>query len=167
MSETPREARADGSGTAALLSEYGFAGAVGLLLLLNVTGVFKSILGFDTAIVITLLAGYQTFYNSISALLAKTISADLALSMAVIAALWVGEYTAAAEAMFIVMVGEGLEPFAAGRTVAAIRRFVAQLPRVARLLRDGREEEVDAATLGAQIRGDCATGRHRACIRII
>src|SRR5690349_14057460 len=121
MSEVPQEARVADSQTAELLSEYGFAAAVGLILLLNVTGGFKTILGLDTAIIITLLAGYKTFYNSISALLNKTISADLALCVAVIAALWVGEYLAAAEAMFIVMVGEGLESFAAGRTEAAIR----------------------------------------------
>jgi HflK protein len=131
-----------------LLSEYGFAAVVGLLLLLNVTGTFKSLFGLDTAILITGLAGYKTFYNSISALLEKRISADIALCVAVIAALTVGEYLAAAEAMFIVMVGETLESYAAGRTEAAIHRFVAQLPRVARrLLKDGREEEVDAATL--------------------
>ncbi len=131
----------------ALAYEYGFAAIVGGLLLLNVTGAFKTVFGFDTAIFITLLAGYKTFYNSISALLNKTLSADLALCVAVIAALSVGQYLAAAEAMFIVMVGETLESYAAGRTEAAIRRFVAQLPRVARLLKDGREEEVDAATL--------------------
>ena len=109
-----------------LLSEYGFAAIVGVLLLLNLSGIFRTVFGLDTAILVTLLAGYKTFYNSISALLAKTISADLALCVAVIAALAVGEYLAAAEAMFIVMVGEGLESFAAGRTEAAIRRFVAQ-----------------------------------------
>ena len=149
MSEDRREPAIFDSEISSLLSEYGFAAIVGILLLLNLTGAFKTVLGLDTAILITLLAGYKTFYNSISALLEKTISADLALCVAVIAALAVGEYLAAAEAMFIVMVGEGLESFAAGRTEAAIRRFVAQLPRVARLLRDGREEEVDAATLAA------------------
>jgi Cu+-exporting ATPase len=149
MSEDRREPAIFDSEISSLLSEYGFAAIVGILLLLNLTGAFKTVLGLDTAILITLLAGYKTFYNSISALLAKTISADLALCVAVIAALAVGEYLAAAEAMFIVMVGEGLESFAAGRTEAAIRRFVAQLPRVARVLREGREEEVDAATLVA------------------
>jgi Cu+-exporting ATPase len=138
-----------GSQTPSLVSEYGLAALVGLLLLLNLTGTFKNILGLDTAVIITLLAGYKTFYNAISALLQRTISADLAICVAVIAALSVGEYLAAAEAMFIVMVGEGLESYAAGRTEAAIRRFVAQLPRVARLLQDGREKEVDAATLAA------------------
>ena len=133
-------------------AEYGFAALLGLLLLLNVTGAFKYVFGLDTAILVTLLAGYKTFYNSIAALLDRTISADLALCIAVIAALSVGEYLAAAEAMFIVMVGETLESYAAGRTEAAIQRFVAQLPRIARLLKDGAEHEVDAATLTAEDR---------------
>src|ERR1700686_1803095 len=150
MSEDRQTSIADSQASSFLAKygpEYGYAAFVGLLLVLNVTGIFKTIFGLDTAIILTLLAGYKTFYNSISALLEKTISADVALCVAVIAALPVGEYLAAAEAMFIVMVGEGLESYAAGRTEAAIRRFVAQLPRIARLLKDGREEEVDAATL--------------------
>jgi Cu+-exporting ATPase len=126
---------------------YTFAAFVGVLLALNWLGIFRTILGIDTAIAVTLLAGYKTFYNSISALMERRISADIALCIAVIAALAVGQYLAAAEAMFIVLVGEGLESYAAGRTEAAIHRFVEQMPRRARLLRDGREEEVDSATL--------------------
>jgi cation transport ATPase len=105
---------------------YTFAAFVGALLLLNVTGIWKTVFGIDTAVIVTLLAGYKTFYNSISSLLEKRISADIALCIAVIAALTVGEYLAAAEAMFIVLVGEGLESYAAGRTEAAIMKFVAR-----------------------------------------
>jgi Cu+-exporting ATPase len=126
---------------------YAFAAFVGVLLLLNWLGIFKTIFGLDTAIAITLLAGYKTFYNSVSALLERRISADIALCIAVIAALLVGQYLAAAEAMFIVLVGEGLESYAGGRTEAAIHRFVEQMPRRARLLRQGGEEDVDAASL--------------------
>src|SRR5579864_1160159 len=121
---------------------YTFAAFVGVLLMLNVTGIWKTIFGIDTAVLVTALAGYKTFFNSISALLEKRISADIALCVAVIAALTVGEYLAAAEAMFIVMVGETLESYAAGRTEAAIHRFIEQLPRVARRLKDGHEQEV-------------------------
>ena len=149
MLEDPKQIGKENSHAALILSEYGFAAGVALVLLLNLTGAVKSIFGLDTAIIVTLLAGYKTFYNSISALLEKRISADLALCVAVIAAFWAGEYLAAGEAMFIVMVGEGLESYAAGRTEAAIRRFVAQLPRTARLLRDGREVEIEAAALAA------------------
>src|ERR1700681_2751002 len=117
-----------------------FAAFVGVLLLLNWLGIFRSLFGIDTAVFITLLAGYKTFYNSISALMEKRISADIALCVAVIAALSVGEYLAAAEAMFIVLVGEGLETYAAGRTAAAIHRFVEQMPQRARLLRHRQEQ---------------------------
>jgi HflK protein len=145
---------------------YVFAAFVGALLLVNWLGVFKTLFGFDTAILVTILAGYKTFYNAVSAALEKRISADIALCVAVIAALAVGQYLAAAEAMFIVLVGEGLESYAAGRTEAAIRRFVERLPRRARRIsgEGGREEEVDAADLlpgdlilvraGEQVSGD-------------
>ncbi|MGI8744341.1 MAG: FtsH protease activity modulator HflK [Bryobacteraceae bacterium] len=126
---------------------YAFAALVGILLALNWLGIFRTFLGIDTAVFVTLLAGYKTFYNSISALMEKRISADIALCVAVIAALAVGQYLAAAEAMFIVLVGEGLESYAAGRTAAAIERFVQQLPRTARVLRNDREEEVSAESL--------------------
>ncbi len=126
---------------------YGFAAVVGALLLLNFLGIFKTFFGIDTAILIALLAGYKTFYNSLSALLEKRISADLAICVAVVAALCVGQNLAAAEAMFIVLVGEGLESYAAGRTTDAIERFVEQMPRTATLLRNGREETIAAELL--------------------
>lgn len=126
---------------------YLFAAFVGALLLLNWLGIFKTLFGIDTAILVTLLAGYKTFYNSISSILEKRISADIALCVAVVAALAVGEYLAAAEAMFIVLVGEGLESYAAGRTTAAIERFVQQMPRQATVFREGREEVISADLL--------------------
>jgi Cu+-exporting ATPase len=129
------------------LRYFGFAAFVGVLLLLNLTGYFRTIFGIDTAAIITVLAGYRIFFNSIAALLEREISADLAICIAVIAALVVGQYLAAAEAMFIMLVGEGLEAYAAGRTSAAIHRFVEQMPRRARRIRDGQEEEVGAASL--------------------
>ena len=54
--------------------EYAYAAALGVLLLLNVTGVFRSIMGLDTAIVVTLLAGYKTFYNTISGRIRRAVS---------------------------------------------------------------------------------------------
>ena len=76
---------------------FGFAGIVGLLLLLNLTGVYREVAGIDTAAILTVLAGYRTFYNAIAGLLDRTISADLAICIAVIAALSIGEYLAAAD----------------------------------------------------------------------
>ena len=129
------------------IAYYSYAGFVGVLLLLNWLGVFKTVFGIDTAVFITLLAGYKTFYNSLSSLLEKRISADIALCIAVVAALAAGQYFAAAEAMFIVLVGEGLESYAAGRTTAAIERFIERLPRIATRIRDGQQESVPADAL--------------------
>lgn len=126
---------------------YSYAAGVGILLLLNWLGIFRTVFGVNTAIIITLLAGYKTFYGSIQALLEKRISADIALCVAVVAALLVGEYLAAAEAMFIVLVGEGLESYAAERTTAAIERFVEQMPRSATVVRDGNEQIVSTEQL--------------------
>ncbi|MEZ5355136.1 MAG: FtsH protease activity modulator HflK [Bryobacteraceae bacterium] len=126
---------------------FGFSAVVGVLLLLNLTGVFRYIFGIDTAAILTVIAGYRTFYNAINGLLERTISADLAICIAVIAALSVGEYLAAAEAMFIMLIGEGLEGYAAKRTSTAITRFVEQMPRRARVLKDDEEIEVDVSRL--------------------
>ncbi|MCC6366781.1 MAG: cadmium-translocating P-type ATPase [Bryobacterales bacterium] len=143
----PKENQTPGQEARERVRYYLFAAFVGALLVLNVTGIFKTVLGIDTAAIITVLAGYKTFYNSIASLLEKQITADLAICVAVVAALAAGEYMAAAEAMFIILVGEGLETYAAGRTNAAIRRFAGQMPRKARLLRDGAEVEVNVEDL--------------------
>ena len=132
-----------------LIQQFGFAAFIGVLLLLNATGVFPTIAGIDTAAILTLIAGYRTFFTAISSLMQRKISADLAICVAVIAALASGQYLAAAEAMFIMLIGEALEGYAAGRTHAAIQRFVEQLPRHARVLRNGAEIEIDAAQLAA------------------
>ncbi|MGA2602413.1 MAG: cation-translocating P-type ATPase, partial [Bryobacteraceae bacterium] len=130
-----------------LIGQFGFAAFIGVLLLLNLTGVFTTVAGIDTAAILSLIAGYRTFFTAISGLLQRKISADLAICIAVIAALITGQYLAAAEAMFIMLIGEALEGYAAGRTHAAIQRFVEQLPQHARVIRNGVEIEVHAAEL--------------------
>ena len=122
---------------------FAFAGVVGVLLLLNFTGIWKTVFGIDTAAILALLAGYRTIAHAITRLLAGEITADLAIVIAVLAAMAAGEYLAAAEAMFIMLIGEGLEGYAATRTKAAIQRFVERMPHHARVLREGHEKEVD------------------------
>ena len=58
---------------------FAFAGVIGILLLLNVTGIFRTIFGIDTAAILALVAGYNVFYQAISRLFAREISADLAI----------------------------------------------------------------------------------------
>ncbi len=124
------------------LGYLAFAGIVGALLLLNWLGTFKTVFGVDTAILLTLIAGYKIFYNAVAGLLERKISADLAIAIAAVSALAVGAYLAAAEAMLIMLVGEGLEAYAVSRTDAAVARLAALLPRRGRVRRQGVELEV-------------------------
>src|SRR5262245_29428535 len=110
-----------------------FTVTVGVLLLLNWLGVWTEVWGINTGVWLALLGGWRIFYNSISALLAKRITAEIAIAIAVIAALVVGEYFAAAEAVFIMLVGEGLEEYASRRTRLAIQKLIELTPKTARL----------------------------------
>ncbi len=129
---------------------------VGILLLLNWLGMVKSVFGVDTAILLTLFGGYKIYYKAISALIARRLSADLAILIAIAAALAIGEYVAAAEAVFIMLVGEGLEEFASRRTRSAIERLVAFAPKTARIRTAGEEREVE---IGEVRLGDVAIVR--------
>ncbi len=122
-----------------------FTAAVGVLLLLNWLGIVKTFAGIDTAILLTLIGGYKIYYNSISALFERRIIAEIAIFIAIAAALAIGEYVAAAEAVFIMLVGEGLEEFASRRTRAAIEGLIDLAPKTARIKVGDEEREVAIA----------------------
>jgi HflK protein len=110
-----------------------FTSTVGVLLLLNWLGIFTELWGVNTGVWLALIGGWRIFYNSVSALLEKRITAEMAIAVAVIAALAIGEYFAAAEAVFIMLIGEGLEEYASRRTRSAIQRLIDLAPKTARI----------------------------------
>ncbi len=114
-------------------------GAVGALLLLNWLGIVKTVYGWDTAIFLAVLGGYRIYYEALTGLIKREISADLAVAIAALGALYIGEYFVAAEVIFIMLVGEALEDFAVGRTRSAIRKLLQLSPRTACVRREGRE----------------------------
>ena len=90
---------------------------VGLLafgLLAYLTGKVKRVGGFDLAVLLALFGGYPIFWSSLRELLRRRISADLAVALAALAALYMGEYVAAAEVVIIMLLGEALEELAVG-----------------------------------------------------
>jgi cation transport ATPase len=118
---------------------------VGALLLLNVLGIVTTVFGVNTALLLAVVAGYKIVYQAILDLLDRRFSADLAIVVAAAAAVAVGEYFAAAEVMFIMLVGEGLEHYTVERARRAITGFVEMVPKIARVRRDGVEIEVRPA----------------------
>lgn len=140
-----------------LLQRIGFialCGAVGVLLLLYLTGVVRTVAGIDLALILTLVAGYPLIRHAILDLLQGHFSSHLTIAIAAGAAVWIGEYFAAAEVMFIMLIGEGIEHWTVDRAKGAIAGFVASQPDQVRVLRDGGEEFValDQVEVGDLVR---------------
>ncbi|MGA1839712.1 MAG: FtsH protease activity modulator HflK [bacterium] len=119
-----------------------FTCIIGILLLLNWIGVFRTLFGINTAIFLTLIGGYKIFYNALSELLEKRISVDLAIGIAAIAALAIKQYLAAAEVIFIMLIGEALEMYAVDKTRSAIKNLIDLAPKTARVRREDIVQEV-------------------------
>jgi HflK protein len=108
-----------------------FTAMVGVLLLLNWLGAFTELWGVNTGVWLALIGGWRIFYHSVSALFEKRVTAEMAIAVAVVAALAIGEYFAAAEAVFIMLIGEGLEEYASRRTRSAIQKLIDLAPKTA------------------------------------
>src|SRR5262245_32896732 len=146
------------------LSLYLLTGLLGLLIALDLWPAFanwdlvrslglpkwpREVLGFRIALIAAVIGGARTLYGSLEALFEGRIGADLALAIATIAAILVGEPLVAAEIVFIGMVGECLESFTFERTQRAIRHLVEICPRRCWLLREGQEVRVLTSELKA------------------
>src|SRR5205085_799672 len=75
--------------------------------------------GYRFALFAAVLGGARILYGSLESLFEGRLGADLALAIACIAAILIGEPLVAAEVVFIGMVGECLESFTFARTQRA------------------------------------------------
>ncbi len=98
--------------------------------------------GVNLALMAAVIGGARIVYGALVALLEGQAGADLALAVAMVAAIVLGEYWVAAEVVLIAMVGESLEGLTFSRTHREMRRILELRPRVVRLRRDGQEVEV-------------------------
>ncbi len=113
--------------------------AVGLVVYL--TGKVTVIYGFDLALILALVGGFPIYIEALLALVKGRLTADLAVSLAAIAALYIGQYAVAAEVILIMLIGEALEHFAIDRTRTGIAALLALRPDTARV-RHGDHEHV-------------------------
>ncbi|MBN2373509.1 FtsH protease activity modulator HflK [bacterium] len=119
-----------------------FTSIIGVLLILNWTGIFRTLFGVNTAIFLTIIGGYKIFFTALSELLERRISVDLAIGLAAISALAIKQYLAAAEVIFIMLIGEALEMYAVDKTRAAVKNLIDLAPKKARVIREGKEAEI-------------------------
>lgn len=91
------------------------------------------------ALVAALIGSARVLYSAGDSLIAGRLGADLALGIATLAAIFIGQPLVAAEVVFIGLVGECLEAITFSRTQNAIGKLVELTPRLCWLLRDGQQ----------------------------
>lgn len=100
-----------------------------------------SLLGytFRWATLAAFLGGTRAFVTSAESLLAGRLGADLALALAVLAALLLNQPLVAAEVILIGLIGECLEAYTFGRTQQAVRQLVDTFPKMCLVTRHGEQ----------------------------
>ncbi len=94
------------------------------------------------------IGGYPVFKGVIQAALRKQVTSHTLMSVGVIAAAAVGEWTTAALIVFFMRFADYLEDLTTGRSRQALQKLVALQPASAKVVRDGREVEVPVAQVG-------------------
>ncbi|MDR1083165.1 MAG: cation-translocating P-type ATPase [Coriobacteriales bacterium] len=109
---------------------------------------FPDSLPIDAAWLAVVLCGIPIVRDAAIALVTKfDIKADLLVSLALIAAIIIGEVFAAGEVAFIMTIGAMLEERTVSKARAGIEKLVCLTPRTARVIQDGEERIVAAETV--------------------
>ena len=135
---TARRALTKVIGTGALL----FAGW-----LLGATKLVPPTVATTLVLIALVLAAWPICRRAIKALLAKRLDADVLVAIAVIAAASVGEFVAAGEVAFIMLLGAQLEEYTVRRARRSLGSLLSLVPPTARVRREGKETEVAASEL--------------------
>ena len=116
----------------------------GIGVVLSLTGIHLG-LPFDLAWLAIIFNGLPIVWGAAEAMYKEfDVKADLLVSLALIAAVVIGEYFAAAEIAFIMQLGAMLEDFTVSKAQAGIERLVKLTPTTARIVRDDKEQVVPA-----------------------
>jgi len=90
-------------------------------------------------VALVLAGGYPIFVNVVRAALRRQITAHTLMTLGVLAAVAVGEWSTAAVVVFFMRVGDYAESFTAERARRALKELSALAPQTARVWRDGAE----------------------------
>lgn len=102
------------------------------------------------------IAAFPIYRRALKALLARQLDADVLVATAVTAAAAIGEYLAAGEVAFIMLLGAQLEEYTTDRARRSLGSLLSLIPPLARVRRGEHEEEIAAADVQ---RGDLVVVR--------
>ena len=115
---------------------------MGLAALFSYLGFWRSFSPIDfVAIGATLVGGYPVFVETFHSLRHRSINMEVSMTVAIVASLLVGQFTAAVVVTFFVLLSEFIEAYAVDKGRATIVKLEKSIPRRALVRRDGREIE--------------------------
>jgi P-type Cu+ transporter len=133
-----------------ILSIFGIA--FGAVLLVVVVGewlgfleAFSKRVPWTLGLACVLVGGYPVFRNVVRASWRGRITSHTLMTVGVLAALGVGEWTAAAVVVLFMRIGDYAERFTTGRARRAVKDLTTMAPEKARVERDGTEYDIPAA----------------------
>ena len=103
---------------------------------------YRSLFGYRLALLAAVFGGARILYQTLESLFDGRVGAELALTIACLAAIILGEPVTAALVVFIALCGESIEGFTVDRAQHAIRGIFNLCPATAHIIRDGRETDV-------------------------
>lgn len=125
----------------------------GLTLIISFLGVLKDAVPFDMAWVAIILSGYPILKGAITGLIIRCdIRAGVLVSIALVAAVAIGEYFAAGEVAFIMMIGELLESMTVRKANKGLSKLICLVPQTANILENGIERQISISHVKV---GDC------------
>ncbi len=121
---------------------------MGAAALFSYLGFWHSFSPIDfVAIGATLVGGYPVFVETFRSLRHRAINMEVSMTVAIVASLLVGQFTAAVVVTFFVLLSEFIEAYAVDKGRATIVKLEKSIPRRALVRRNGEELETDVETI--------------------
>jgi len=98
--------------------------------------------GYRLALLAAVFGGARILYHTLDGLLSGRIGSDLALTVACLAAIALGEHQTAGLVVLISLIGECIEGYTIDRARSAVRDTFALWPAIAHRNHDGREQDI-------------------------
>src|SRR5216684_4299411 len=135
-----------GSGTA----EFVRLGLMALVIVASLTGWWRHWMSRDwLAFAATLIGGFPIFAEAWENLRKRRMTMELSMTLALIAALCIGQFLTALVIAFFVLFAELVEGYTVGGGRRAIQNLIDALPRQVRVRRGGQERELSTNEVAA------------------
>jgi heavy metal translocating P-type ATPase len=133
---------------AAGANEYIRLAVMALIVIVSLTGWWRAFMDRDwLAFAGTIIGGFPIYKEAWENLLKRRMTMELSMTIALLAALAIGQFFTAIVIAFFVLFAELLEGYTVGGGRKAIEKLIDALPRQVTVRRDGREHQVAADAL--------------------